>query len=184
MSVECHAHPVLARSAPVRVFDRATTWLGRLPHSALALLARFAIATTFWVSAQTKVEGLVVDPIGFHLRLGLPHVSASAVELFRSEYALPLIPPELAAWLAATTEHVGALLLLLGLASRLSALALLAMTLVIEIFVYPDAYPTHALWAMAMLYVIARGPGRWSLDALAWRCVHGHDAGVPRDVRH
>lgn len=136
----------------------------RIPDDLIKLLARWSIAVTFWVSGQTKVEGLVVDPIGGHFQLGVPHVTDSAIELFRSEYALPLIPPEIAAHLAATAEHVFPLLLLVGLATRLSATALLAMTLVIQIFVYPSAYPTHGLWIALMLYLMARGPGAWSLD--------------------
>lgn len=141
----------------------------RIPHSAIALLARFSIAVTFWTSGQTKIEGLVLDPIGGNVALGWPRLSENAVELFRSEYALPVIPPELAAYLAATAEHVLPLLLLLGLATRLSAFALLLMTLVIQVFVYPLAYPTHALWAALLLYLMARGPGAASLDHLLAR---------------
>jgi putative oxidoreductase len=136
----------------------------RIPHSAIALLARFSIAMTFWMSGQTKVEGLVLDPIGGTVEFGVPSVNESALELFRSEYALPLIPPELAAVSAAVAEHVFPVLLLIGLASRLSALALLVMTLVIQVFVYPSAFATHGLWAATMLYVMARGPGVLSLD--------------------
>ena len=87
-----------------------------------------------------------------------------AYELFRTEYKLPLIPPELAAHLAAYAEHLFPLLLVLGLATRLSALALLSMTLVIQVFVYPDAWPTHLSWAALALYLLGRGAGRWSLD--------------------
>ena len=141
----------------------------RIPHSAIALLARFSIAMTFWTSGQTKIEGLVLDPIGGNVALGWPRLSENAVELFRSEYALPVIPLELAAYLAATAEHVLPLLLLLGLATRLSAFALLVMTLVIQVFVYPLAWPTHALWAAALLYLMARGPGAASLDHLLAR---------------
>ena len=141
----------------------------RIPHSAIALLARFSIAMTFWTSGQTKIEGLVLDPIGGNVILGWPRLSDSALELFRSEYALPIIPPELAAYMAATAEHVLPLLLLLGLASRLSAFGLLGMTLVIQTFVYPSAYPTHALWAALLLYIMARGPGAISLDRLLAR---------------
>ena len=150
--------------------ERIIVWtnnaFSRIPESAIQFLARFSIAVTFWISGQTKVEGFVVDPIGGHVHLGLPHLSDSAVELFRSEYALPLLPPELAAHMAATAEHVFPLLLLFGLATRLSAAALLGMTLVIEIFIYPLAYPTHALWAALMLYLMARGPGAFSLDRM------------------
>ncbi len=143
--------------------------LERIPHGAVALLARFSIAMTFWTSGQTKIEGLVLDPIGGNVALGWPRLSENAVELFRSEYALPVIAPELAAYLAATAEHVLPLLLLFGLATRLSALALLVMTLVIQVFVYPLAYPTHALWAALLLYLMARGPGAASLDHLLAR---------------
>lgn len=138
----------------------------RIPHSAIALLARFSIAMTFWMSGQTKVEGLVLDPIGRTVELGVPRLNESALELFRSEYALPLIAPELAAVSAAVAEHVFPILLLIGLASRLSAFALLIMTLVIQIFVYPSAFATHGLWAASMLYIMARGPGALSLDHL------------------
>lgn len=141
----------------------------KIPEDVIRLLARLSIAVTFWVSGQTKIEGLVIDPIGWSLQLGLPRISDSAIELFRSEYALPLIPPVWAAHLAATAEHVFPLLLLFGLATRFSAFALLLMTLVIEIFVYPSAYPTHGLWAALMLYLMVRGPGALSLDRLIAR---------------
>lgn len=129
--------------------------LDRIPHSALALAARVFPAAVFWQSGQTKVSGL-----------GL---SDSAVFLFQDEYRLPLIDPTVAAYGAAIAEHLFPLFLVLGLASRFSALALLAMTLVIEIFVYPDAWPTHGVWAVCFLYVIARGPGVLSLDHLIAR---------------
>lgn len=149
--------------------DTLIAILNRIPHSAISLLGRFAIAMTFWVSGQTKVEGLVLDPIGRTVEFGMPRLSDSALELFRSEYALPVLPPELAAYLAATAEHVLPLLLLLGLATRVSALGLLVMTLVIQIFVYPLAFPTHAMWATVLIYLIARGPGALSLDHLFTR---------------
>lgn len=147
-----------------RVLRRVIDLFSRIPHSAIALLARFSIAMTFWLSGQTKIEGLVLDPINRMVELGMPRLSESALELFRSEYALPLIPPEIAAPMAAIAEHVFPLLLLVGLASRLSAFALLGMTLVIQLFVYPSAFPTHGLWAALMLYIMARGPGAISLD--------------------
>ena len=86
--------------------------------------------------------------------------------LFEHEYALPLIPTHLAAVLATVAEHLLPALLILGLFSRVSALGLVAMTAVIQIFVYPDAWMTHGLWAAALLALIARGPGRLSVDAL------------------
>jgi putative oxidoreductase len=143
-----------------------------IPHSLVAFLGRFSIAATFWQSGQTKVEGFAIDLVHGRFELGVPHLSESAVDLFRDEYALPLIPPELAAYLAASAEHLFPILLLLGLGTRYSALALLGMTLVIQTFVYPGAYPTHGVWAAVLLYLIARGPGAFSIDHLLfsrWR---------------
>jgi putative oxidoreductase len=93
-------------------------------------------------------------------------LTPGAYELFRTEYRLPLVPPEIAAPLAAYAEHLFPVLLVLGLATRLSALALLGMTLVIQVFVYPDAWPTHLSWAALLLYLAGRGAGSLSLDRL------------------
>ncbi|MDD2176710.1 DoxX family protein [Acidovorax sp. D2M1] len=127
----------------------AAIWL--TPHSLLALVNRIALAGIFWLSARTKVEGWFT-------------VSDSAYALFREEYKLPLLPPELAAQMATVAEHVFPMLLVLGLFTRLSALALLGMTLVIQVFVYPDAWPTHLSWGGLMLYLVGRGAGNMSLD--------------------
>jgi putative oxidoreductase len=148
------------------IIARLVEWLDRIPASLVALLARVGIAATFWLSGQTKIEGMVLDPIGLHVQLGWPRVSGGAIELFRSEYALPLLQPELAASMAAFSEHLFPILLLLGLGTRFAALALLGMTAVIEVFVYPDAWPTHAVWAACLLFLVARGGGRISLDHL------------------
>lgn len=126
--------------------------LDRLPLWPLHLLARVAVAAVFFRSGQTKVEGLSVTP--------------STLYLFREEYRLPLLPPDLAAQMAATAEHVLPVLLVLGLASRLSALGLLAMTAVIQVFVYPGSWPEHATWAACLLLIVLRGPGPVSLDHL------------------
>lgn len=139
--------------------------LERLPHSAVALLARLSIGTVFWSSGQTKVQGLRLDPIGGEFALGWPRLSDSVVALFRDEYRLPLIPPELAAPAAATAEHLLPLLLVLGLGTRFAALGLLGMTLVIQCFVYPDAWPTHGTWAAVLLWLVQRGAGQVSVDA-------------------
>ncbi|SDP71565.1 putative oxidoreductase [Rhodoferax sp. OV413] len=136
----------------------------RIPHSLIAFLARFSVAAVFWKSGQTKIQGLAIDIIGGDFQLGWPRLSDSAIDLFRDEYRLPLVPPEIAAPMAACAEHVLPLLLLLGLATRFSALALLGMTLTIQLFVYPDAYPTHGTWAALLLYLVAQGPGKLSLD--------------------
>jgi putative oxidoreductase len=124
-----------------------------LPASLLLLVQRLGIAAVFFQSGRTKVEGIFTIP-------------DTTIELFRSEYALPLLPPELAAYMAAGAEHLFPVLLVLGLFTRLSAAALLGMTMVIQIFVYPDAWPTHLSWAALMLPLVALGGGRWSLDRL------------------
>lgn len=141
----------------------------RIPDSLIALIGRFSIAAIFWKSGQTKIEGLAVDLLAGDFQFGWPRLSESALELFRSEYRLPLLPPELAAPLAAFGEHVFPILILIGLATRFSACALLLMTLTIQIFVYPDAYPTHGVWATVLLFLMARGPGAISLDHWLFR---------------
>jgi putative oxidoreductase len=166
VSVVPHAamRPSRTRDA-LSALRRTPAHLARIPHSLVALIARLSLAATFWQSGQTKVQGFTVDLVGGELALGVPRLSESVVDLFRDEYALPWIAPEWAAPLTAIAEHVLPLLLLVGLATRLSALGLLVMTLVIQLFVYPTAYATHGLWATAALLLIARGPGAVSLDA-------------------
>ena len=124
-----------------------------LPLSLLLLVQRLGIASIFFMSGRTKVDGLLT-------------VNESALELFRSDYALPLVPPEVAAYAATSSEHLFPLLLALGLFTRFSASALLVMTLVIQVFVYPDAWPTHLSWAGLLLPLIAFGGGKLSLDRL------------------
>lgn len=118
----------------------------------------------FWKSGQTKIEGLAIDLVDGTFSIGWPRLSDSALALFETEYRLPFVSAALAAPMAAVAEHVFPLLILLGLATRFSALALLGMTLVIQLFVYPGAYPTHGLWAAVLLFLIARGPGALSID--------------------
>lgn len=133
----------------------------------LALFARVGLAATFWLSGQSKVEGLVIDILGgTPPELGIPHITSSTVALFATEYNLPLLPPDIAAVMAASAEHIFPVLLVLGLATRFSALALMGMTLVIQVFVYPDAWPVHATWMTAQLVLITFGGGKLSLDYL------------------
>jgi putative oxidoreductase len=146
------------------MITRIHAGFARIPYSAVALLARFSIAAVFWRSGQTKVEGLAIDVVGGSVELGWPRLSDNAVALFRDEYRLPLISPELAATLAALGEHALPVLLLAGLATRLSAAGLLAMTLVIQLLVYPGAYPTHGTWAALLLMLMSMGPGALSID--------------------
>jgi len=137
--------------APFDLLARAAHKL--LPADLLLLVQRFGIAAVFFMSGRTKIaEGtwLTIDD--------------SAFELFRTDYHLPLIPPVPAAYAATTAEHLFPILLVLGLITRVSAGGLLVMTTVIEVFVYPDAWPTHLSWAGLLLPLIAFGGGRISLD--------------------
>ena len=136
----------------------------RIPHDLIAGLARWSLAATFWQSGQTKIEGFALNLVQGEWLWGWPHLADSAVALFRDEYKLPWIPPEWAALMAASAEHALPVLLLLGLFTRWAALGLLCMTLVIQLWVYPGAYMVHGLWAVALLYLMAHGPGRWALD--------------------
>jgi len=136
----------------------------RIPHSLIALLGRFSIAAVFWKSGQTKIEGFALDLLGGEFQFGWPRLAESTIPLFQEEYRLPLVPPEIAAHAAAAAEHVFPVLLLIGFGTRFSALALLVMTLTIQVFVYPSAYPTHGVWATVLLYLLARGPGKYSVD--------------------
>jgi len=128
---------------------RLVGWLERVPYAFLAIPLRIAVATVFWNSAMTKLANW-----------------ETALDLFRDEYKVPLLPPELAAYIAVSIELTMPVLLILGLATRLAAFVLLGMTTVIEIFVYPQAWPTHIQWAAMLLVLLCRGGGTWSLDAL------------------
>lgn len=132
--------------------DRAVAALQSIPHDLIALVARISIGTVFWRSAMTKIDGLSIRPSTFYL--------------FENDYRLPLVPPELAAYLATATELTMPLLLWSGLLTRFAATILLCMTLVIEIFVYPNAFDTHGVWAVTLVYLMKFGPGRASLDHL------------------
>ncbi|KMW72447.1 TQO small subunit DoxD family protein [Photorhabdus luminescens subsp. luminescens] len=140
-------------------------------ESVIPLLARISLAATFWLSGQSKVVGLNIDILETSTpwQLGIPRVTDSSVSLFTSEYKLPLLSPDVAAVMAATAEHLFPLLLIVGFATRFSALALMMMTLVIQIFVYPDAWPVHATWLTAQLYLVTYGGGRFSFDRLIYR---------------
>ncbi|SEM63616.1 putative oxidoreductase [Gemmobacter aquatilis] len=135
---------------PLALLRLSDTLLSRLPWDVAALALRLFPALVFLASGQTKVDGFAI--------------ADSTWYLFEHDYALPLIPPAWAAVAATLAEHVFPVLLILGLATRASALALLGMTLTIQIFVYPDAWATHGLWAACFLGLIAGGPGRLSLD--------------------
>jgi putative oxidoreductase len=151
------------------LITRAIALLERIPQSLIAFIARFAIAAVFWKSGQTKIEGLAIDLIDGTFQLGWPRLADSTIPLFTSEYHVPLLSPEIAAHMAAFAEHFFPVLILIGFATRFSAMALLGMTLTIQLFVYPDAYPTHGTWAAVLLYLMATGPGKMSIDHLIAR---------------
>lgn len=135
-----------------RRYGEVSAWLTHCtPESLLLLIARVSIAAIFFLSGRTKVEGVLT-------------ITPSTFELFETEYHLPLVPPDIAAHAATYSEHLFPILLMLGLLTRPAAAALLGMTAVIEIFVYPDAWPTHLSWAALLLPLIARGGGKWTLD--------------------
>lgn len=136
----------------MKAITRLNRALAAIPAAPVALMLRVFPALVFLQSGRTKVEGFSIKD--------------STWFLFEHEYALPLIPPQVAAVMATVAEHVLPALLILGLFTRLSALGLLGMTAVIQIFVYPDAWMTHGLWAAVLLAVAARGPGSWSADHL------------------
>ena len=133
-------------------FESLFDWLGQLiPASLLGLIARLAIAYTFFASGRTKVSGFL-------------DVTDTTLFLFKEEYAVPVIPSDIAAYMATYAEHFFPILLVLGLFTRFAALSLLIMTLVIQLFVYPDAWNVHVWWAIALLYLIKHGAGKASLD--------------------
>ena len=145
-----------ASSSPERRLStsiaRVIGWLEAVPYSLLALPLRLAVATVFWDSAMTKLANW-----------------DTALALFVDEYKVPLLAPEVAAYITVSIELTTPVLLVLGLGTRLTALVLLGMTAVIEIFVYPLAWPTHIQWAAMLLVLLCCGPGKLSLDELIRR---------------
>ena len=131
------------------------TWRARLdafPQSALQLLMRFSILWVFWRSGLLKAANM-----------------EQAVTLFREEYMLPILPPEIAAWLGTAVELAAPCLILVGLFTRLAALALIGLTLTIQFLVYWNDYPSHLLWLAILVFILTRGPGPYSLDALLFK---------------
>ena len=126
---------------------KTIAWLERFPLSILQFLFRVTMAAVFWNSGQTKIASWL-----------------TTVALFRDEYQVPILPPEVAATLAAAVELTCPILLVLGLATRLATLPMLGMTFVIEVFVYPENWLEHLTWATTLLFILTRGPGPLSLD--------------------
>jgi putative oxidoreductase len=144
----------VAMPSPIEFYRRAGDLAGRLlPQDLLLLVARLGVAAVFFMSGRTKVDGIL-------------HITDSTYSLFETDYKLPLVPPWYAAHAATYSEHLFPILLTLGLFTRVGALGLFCMTATIEIFVYPDAWPTHLSWTGLLLPLIALGGGNWSLDRL------------------
>ncbi len=122
----------------------------RIPHDLIAVLSRFVVGLIFWQSGLTKIDGF--------------SIKASTFFLFANDFKLPFVPPEVAAYMATAAELTCPILLWIGLGTRFAATALLVMTLVIEIFVFPGSYLTHGLWAIGLLYLMKYGPGVLSAD--------------------
>lgn len=147
-----HAGLAAANERTGSLLDGLFALFGSIPDSLILFGARLFPAAVFWMSGRTKMEGW--------------EIAERTYVLFEHEYALPVIDPEFAARMATIAEHVFPVLLVLGIATRFSALALLGMTAVIQVFVYPNAWPTHGLWAVCFLLVIAKGPGVFAIDHL------------------
>jgi putative oxidoreductase len=124
-------------------------WLARVPLGLHQLLFRLAVAGVFFRAGLTKVSGW-----------------ETTVQLFRDEYQVPVFSPAVAAALATTFELGCSVLLVAGLATRLATLPLLGMIAVIQLFVYPGAWPEHLTWTSILLLLLTRGPGPFSVDRL------------------
>ncbi len=155
-----------AHAGPIGWFRRGIALLERIPYSALALLPRAAMATVFWNSAQTKLANW-----------------DTTIDLFTDEYKVPILSPDFAAHLALGIELSTPVLLVLGLFTRGAALVMLGMTTVIEIFIYPQAWPTHIQWAAMLLFLISRGPGALSVDHFLVRRFESRPDAASRHAR-
>ncbi len=139
------------RSGVVALIEGAIGLLERVPYTLLALPLRVGAAAVFWLSGQAHLANW-----------------DTTIELFTEEYKVPLLPPDIAAYMAVLIEVAVPVLLVLGLFTRAAALVLLGMTTIIEVFVYPQAWPTHIQWAAMLLVLLCRGPGKLSLDNVLW----------------
>ena len=143
---------------PIRA---AVAALNAVPYDVIAIVARAATFSVFIRSGTQKLSDW-----------------SSTLMLFQNEYHTPLLPPAVAAYMATTLELGCSSLILVGLLTRVSALLLLGMTLTIQLFIYPDAWPTHIQWLAFMIVIVLRGPGRLSLDALIGPRLLGRDQGL------
>jgi len=144
---------------PVALIQRARALLDAIPTDVLCLVARVATFSVFFRSGLTKLSDW-----------------SATLMLFENEYHVPILPPHVAAYMAAGMELGLSTLVLVGLFTRLSTFGLLGMIAVIQIFIYPMAWPDHIQWFAFMIVIIARGPGRLSLDALGGRLLGARTA--------
>ena len=142
-----HAMTIRPVSGSSTSLARVRELLGQFPLPLLQLMFRLAVASVFIKAGLTKIASW-----------------ETTVQLFANEYNVPVLPPELAARMAATFELGCSALLIAGLATRLATLPLLGMIAVIQTFVYPNAYAEHLTWASLLLFLLTRGAGPWSLD--------------------
>jgi putative oxidoreductase len=142
----------IAVRAPLHLYERAAGLLNRIPYSALVLVARVATFSVFFRSGLVKIADW-----------------NATLMLFDNEYRVPLIPSHFAAYMSASMELGLSTMVLIGLFTRLSALGLLGMVLVIQTFVYPMAWPDHIQWLAFMILIVCWGPGKISLDHLLGR---------------
>jgi putative oxidoreductase len=144
-------HSMMTTTLPMAGARGRAAWalqrLGRFPLPLLQLLFRLAIASVFLKAGLNKIASWELT-----------------VQLFADEYKVPVLPPDLAATMAASFEIGCSILLVAGLATRLATLPLLGMIAVIQTFVYPNAYAEHLTWASILLFLLTRGAGPWSVD--------------------
>ncbi len=150
----------------IRWLERIPAWFSGWLVTLWELGLRVGVAMVFFRSGQTKVASSGWWDVGSWWS-----IADTTEMLFAEEYQVPIPPPEVAAHLANTAEHVAPVMLIVGLGARLGAAALLGMTFVIQVFVYPDHWYEHLLWAMPLAYVLIRGPGMLSIDHLIRRSV-------------
>jgi putative oxidoreductase len=134
-------------------------WLDRFPLAILQLMMRIGVGAIYWNAGLTKIASW-----------------QTTVVLFRDEYRVPLLPPELAAYMATAVELSCPVLLFLGLAARLATLPMLAQALVIQVFVYPEDWIEHLNWASMLLFILTRGSGVISLDRVLAPAILGRNA--------
>lgn len=149
-----------------RIVDSLVKIVASIPYSLIALLGRLGLALLLWQSGQSKVDGFTVNVLTGDVELGMPTISERTLYWFAEEYPIPLVSPIIAATLITLLEHVCALLLTLGFATRLAAFGVVLLTVIMQLFVHPDAFATHATWASLGLLLLSQGAGSISVDHL------------------